>query len=447
MPLDSIAKALAKAFLAGEPDEAAVLERGVRTLGRRWRWLGPLARRYASEFGGANWTVRPRHRDALQFLRLDAGFRRALLKHGTGIKIDAPPAGPETMRPAAAARDWNIPAIESVGALAEWLALDVPDVEWFADLRGFGAKFDCDARLQHYRYRVLAKGASGHIRLIEAPKPRLKELQRRILEGILEKVPAHPAAHGFLKGRSIGTFARLHVGQRVVLRMDLRDFFPSIAGARVQTFFRAAGYPEQVADLLGGICTNSTPGAAWRASDGLELDRDRLFAARQLHARPHLPQGAPTSPALANICAHRMDVRLAGLAEAAGATYTRYADDLAFSGSEEFARCVERFSTHVAAVAMEEGFAVNHRKTRIMRRGVRQHLAGLVINDRLNIRRSDFDLLKAVLTNCARVGPESQNREGHASWRAHLNGRVAFVESVNPAKGRRLRAIFDRIAW
>ena len=166
-----------------------------------------------------------------------------------------------------------------------------------------------------------------------------------------------------------------------------------------------------------------------------------------IYFQPHLPQGAPTSPALANLCAYRLDCRLAGLAAAAGAVYTRYADDLAFSGGEEFARRVKRFSTHVAAIAMEEGFKVHHRKTRIMRRGVRQHLAGIVVNDRANVRRSDFDRLKATLNNCARHGPEAQNRESHPEFRLQLKGRVSFVEMVNPARGRKLRAIFERIEW
>jgi RNA-directed DNA polymerase len=154
-----------------------------------------------------------------------------------------------------------------------------------------------------------------------------------------------------------------------------------------------------------------------------------------------------TSPALANLCTYRLDCRLSGLAQAAGAEYTRYADDLAFSGGEAFDRCVERFSIHAAAILLEEGFNVNHHKTRIMRQGERQHLAGLVTNQRINVRRSEFDRLKAALTNCVRSGPESQNRDAHPSFRSHLEGSVAFVEMINPARGKRLRVIFDRIQW
>jgi hypothetical protein len=166
-----------------------------------------------------------------------------------------------------------------------------------------------------------------------------------------------------------------------------------------------------------------------------------------VYARPHLPQGAPTSPSLANLCCYRLDCRLAGLAQSAGAVYTRYADDLAFSGGTSFDRSLERFATHVAIILREEGFTVHHRKTRIMRQSVRQHLAGLVTNRRLNPRRKDFDVLKAILTNCVRHGPASQNREGHPHFREQLAGRVAFIACIHPEKGNRLQAIFEKIDW
>jgi RNA-directed DNA polymerase len=154
-----------------------------------------------------------------------------------------------------------------------------------------------------------------------------------------------------------------------------------------------------------------------------------------------------TSPALANLCAYRLDCRLAGLARTVGGEYTRYADDLAFSGSEAFEKSVERFSIHVAAILIEEGFRVNYRKTRVMRQVVRQHLAGLVANQRLNVMRPEFDRLKATLTNCVRKGPGSQNREQHPQFRAHLEGRVTFVEMVNPSRAKRLRDLYERIVW
>lgn len=343
-----------------------------------------------------------------------------------------------------ATRVWDIPSITTTGELAEWLRLNIGELEWFADLKELGYKRDA-ARLRHYLYHVSSK-RSGAIRLIEAPKPRLKNLHQSILAGILEKIPSHPAAHGFVKGRSIKTFVSPHTGQYVVLRMDLRDFFPSFTAARIQAFFETIGYPEPVARLLRGICTNAVPRDVWRTPP-IGINPEQIREARVLYARPHLPQGAPTSPALANLCLYRIDCRLSGLARSVGAEYTRYADDLAFSGDEAFERSVERLSTHVAAILFEEGFAVHHRKTRIMHQGVRQHLAGLVLNQRANIMRLDFDRLKATLTNCVRLGPQSQNRGAHPAFRSHLEGRVGFVEAIHPARGERLRAILNRIQW
>jgi hypothetical protein len=278
------------------------------------------------------------------------------------------------------------------------------------------------------------------------PKPRLKGLQRRILAGILDAIPVHAAVHGFVKQRSIVSFAAPHAGKAVVLRLDLQDFFPGFPAARVQALFRTLGYPVAVADRLGGICTNAVPRGVWSVRPP-QIAAPEWQQARMLYARPHLPQGSPASPALANLTAYRLDCRLTGLAKSAGAGYTRYADDLAFSGGEEFARAVGRFSAHAAAVALEEGFSVNHHKTRIMRQGVRQELAGVVVNQHVNLRRRDLELLEAILTNCVRLGPESQNRESLPDFRAHLEGRVGFVEMVNAERGRRLRALLEEVKW
>jgi RNA-directed DNA polymerase len=382
--------------------------------------------------------------DVVAFLVRDQGFARARSKYASELLLEDWLTEPNRMLPVAAAADWQIPAIDSVKKLADWLHLDISELEWFADLKGLGSR-RCDIRLQHYHYRVLEK-KSGSIRLIEAPKSRLKELQRQIQNQILRKIPSHPAVHGFVKGRSIRTFVAPHVGRHMVLRLDLQDFFPSLPAARIRALFRTAGYPEPIADLLGGLCTNAAPGDLW-AQLTSDISGDLRREMRSLYGRPHLPQGAPTSPTLANLCAYRMDCRLTGLAHAVNADYTRYADDLAFSGDRAFERCVERFATHAAAIVIEEGFAVHHRKTRLMRQGVRQHLAGLVTNRRINVARMDFDRLKAILHNCIRHGPESQNRDHHAAFRSHLEGRVGFVEAINPIKGKRLREIFERIEW
>jgi hypothetical protein len=140
-------------------------------------------------------------------------------------------------------------------------------------------------------------------------------------------------------------------------------------------------------------------------------------------------------------------VRLSKLAESTGANYTRYADDLAFSGGEKLARSARRFQVAVAVIAAEEGFALHFQKSRFMRRGVRQQLAGIVVNERPNVRRAVYDELKAILTNCIRHGPESQNRSGQSDFRASLLGRIAFLQMIHPRRGSKLRLLFERITW
>jgi RNA-directed DNA polymerase len=435
---------LAEAFLAGPWSVDKMVARGALAFGRRYRWLRPLANRVIAAFPQG-----PPQRKArlFQFLSDDRGLlrirgRSKLLPRF--VRWPAPvmgsPSGPES--------SWPVPAIATPGELARFLDLSPGELDWFADCQS-RERAKIPEPLRHYRYNWVAK-PSGSLRLIEAPKPRLKQLQRRLLDEILAHIPPHQAAHGFRAGHSIASFVAPHVGQTIVLKMDLRDFFVSITGARVFSLFLTAGYPEAVARLLTGLCTNVVPLDVWKQSAALGLEpasSPENWRARMRYRQPHIPQGAPTSPALANLAAYRLDARLAGLAQAAEALYTRYADDLVFSGGAAFARSIRRFPIHVAAIALEEGFAVNHRKTRVMRQGVRQHAAGIVINQKVNVARNDYDRLKAVLCNCVRHGPGSQNREGVADFRAHLAGRVAHVARLNPARGERLVRMFEAIDW
>jgi hypothetical protein len=218
----------------------------------------------------------------------------------------------------------------------------------------------------------------------------------------------------------------------------------------VNAIFLAAGYPEHVARILSGLCTNTVPVQVMRQVTRGASDRSGLtlpWVDQRPFACPHLPQGSPASPALANLAAYRFDARLAAFSAAAGAVYSRYADDLLFSGDDSLAHSAHRFMTRVAAIAIEEGLAIQHRKSRIMRRGVRQSAAGVVINQKINTPRDDYERLKAILYNCAKTGPAEQNRAKVADFRSHLAGRVAHAARLNPQRGRKLTAIFERIRW
>jgi hypothetical protein len=346
------------------------------------------------------------------------------------------------MAPAGPAVTWNVPALVSAGQLADWLGISLPHLDWLADLGGWAGRASRQ-QLRHYVFQWRPR-RGGRFRLIEAPKARLRAVQRKILHDLLDRIPPHPAAHGFRRGRSILTYAAPHAGQGIVLRFDLRDFFSSIRASRIHALLRTAGYPCEVARILTGLCTSRLPLDVW---DRRPEPRDSDARLGELLRGRHLPQGAPTSPALANLCARRLDVRLHGLAQTAKAVYTRYADDLAFSGGELLERAARRFQVAVAVIAAEEGFALHFQKSRFMRRGVCQQLSGIVVNERPNIRRAAYDELKAILTNCIRHGPATQNRDAHPDFRSHLMGRIAHVEMIHPHRGAKLRELFWKITW
>ncbi len=118
-----------------------------------------------------------------------------------------------------------------------------------------------------------------------------------------------------------------------------------------------------------------------------------------------------------------------------------------FSGGRGLERAADRFHIRVAAIALEEGFRVNTRKTRVMREGTRQQVTGIVVNRHANIARGDYDILKATLTNCVRHGPASQNREGRPNFRDYLAGKISYVMMVNPQRAGRLQQLFQAICW
>jgi hypothetical protein len=387
-------------------------------------WMRALARRMVRRFPEA-----PTPDALTAFVRDDprAGLARMrLARH--------PPLTLPSMEPS----PFGAPPITTSADLAELLEIPLVKLDWLADLRGTAPL--SDERVRHYHARWIPKRGEGH-RLIEAPKRTLRDAQRRLLDRVLAHVSPHEAAHGFVPGRSVIGHARAHTGRAIVLRLDLEDFFLSVSGAKVRAIYSAVGYSKHIAALLTGLSTARSPRDVVSSSFVTDWTQRR----RLMHR--HLPQGAPTSPGLANLAAWRLDRRLSALASSLGATYTRYADDLAISGDEHLAWSISRALPLVGAIAIEEGFALQHRKTRVMRRGVSQRLCGLVVNEGTHVSRRERDRLEAILVNCARHGPASQNRAASPHFREHLAGRIGWVTQASPRHGEALRAIFDLIEW
>jgi RNA-directed DNA polymerase len=412
-------------------------------LRRQPKWLLRWVNRIITFFGQA--PPAPTQFRVARFIASDRVFDKVLdilYTRTARVSLNFQDLPRPQMAPAPGVRlNAEIPALSTAGELARWLKISPAELDWFADCHGHERKH-AEGPLRHYRYRWIPK-SSGRMRLVEIPKVRLKNLQRRVLHEILAQVIPHAACHAFRDGHSTVNCAAAHIGQRVVLRIDLREFFPSIRSSRVQALFHTLGYPDEVARLLTGLCTNTTPTEVFADRPVLESPA----ADQRAFAMPHLPQGAPTSPALANLCGFRLDCRLAGLARRHRINYTRYADDLVFSGNRDFERNLARFRVFACAIVLNEGFAIRRRKTRVMRSGCRQEVTGIVVNRRLNVPRDEFDRLKAILHNCVMRGPQDQNRTGHENFREHLRGRIAYVRMVHQARGERLMSLFDRIDW
>ena len=229
-----------------------------------------------------------------------------------------------------------------------------------------------------------------------------------------------------------------------------RGWFLSLSAARVAAVFRGAGYAEEVAHALACLCTNRAPTMPRGVALGPYAARADLEAwrrAESLASARHLPQGGPTSPALANLSVYGLDVRLAAAAQSVGATYTRYADDLVFSGDAAFRQRARRFEALVGAIVLEEGLVVNHRKTLVMRAGGRQRVTGLVVNARATVPRETYDRIRAILHNCEKHGTASQNRDGRPDFRGYVRGLVAWVGDVDHARGDELLEQFRRLTW
>lgn len=462
-----VAEALAGAFLAGAWEPPEMARRGRRALGDRRGWVLALARA-----AGAGYPERPadRPRELATFLAACEPFavafadpaRRPTVRVWMAAPTEMAAPGAASLRLPAGVR---LPPIPDLDALARWLGVSPRHLEWFADRRSM-ERTARDEKLRHHHRRWIAK-ADGSARLLESPKRELKDMQRQVLQHILHPIPLSGAAHGFRPGHSVLTAARAHVGRAVVVRLDLEAFFATVRAGRVHGIFRLAGYPEPVAHSLTGLCTTTTPLAVRRLAppfpDVGRSDRadragrpdhndrvERIEQRRRLlgHlAVPHLAQGAPTSPALANLVAYTFDRRVAGLARRYGATYTRYADDLVLSGDRGLLRSTDRLVDLVGAIARDEGLRLNARKTRVRSAAQRQAVTGLVVNRRVNVPRAEYDRLRAVLDDAARSGPGVANRSGHPDFRSHLLGRISWVGTDNPTRTAKLQRAFAAIRW
>jgi retron-type reverse transcriptase len=318
-------------------------------------------------------------------------------------------------------RRFGLPIWKNEEDLAGALGISLRELWFFAIHRE-------KERQPHYVTFAIPKRSGGK-RLIMAPKRRLKAIQRRLLELLVGKLPVSGHAHAFRRGRNIRTGAEPHVGKPFVLKLDLRDFFPSVTFARVRGLLIAYGYSFPVATSLATLVT--------------EAERQPVrFEGETFHVPVgyrHCVQGAPTSPAICNALLLRLDRRLSGLAKKRNLAYTRYADDLTFSGDMDRPSAA-RLRVAASRIIGEEGFEVNTDKTKLMGRGARQSVTGVVVNQILGLSRQERRRLRA----CAhQLKLKSGTNEEHEK-RDWLCGKLAYLSMLNPAQAAKLEVFISQ---
>jgi RNA-directed DNA polymerase len=259
---------------------------------------------------------------------------------------------------------------------------------------------------------------------------------------VLVGCDVRPCSWAYQPGRSIAGAARMHVGARCLVKLDLHDFFASIYERRVFSIFRRLGYPRLLSFELARLCTRTR----------LDVRGLRYGQAPYLRTPAgSLPQGAPTSGALANAAMVAIDDRLAGLAARHRVVYTRYSDDLTFSAGNSFTRQeAARPVNEVTAILAPEGLRVHRRKTTVVPPGARKVVLGLLLLDDRVALPPEFKRRVEVHVRGVRIFGLVQHAEHRRfasvlSMINHVDGCIAFARSVDPAFANTMRVEWDAV--
>lgn len=274
------------------------------------------------------------------------------------------------------------------------------------------------------RYTIPKK--SGAPRSIHAPNKMLKFVQGRILTRYFDQLdyPEHISA--YVPGRSTRESAEKHAGKAVLIVLDLKDFFTSTRRSWVRKAIQDQfGYSHNVSGLLADLMT---------------VPMDFTFGGRYV-----VPQGSPTSGAVCNwVANHRLDPGVLKLCDNWGMTYTRYADDLAFTSEKPMARKeTHRFIKEVIKTVKQSRYTVNYKKLRVARAGRQQRLLGMTINEKPNIMRSKYKQMRARLHHCYHKGFETVAKEmgfpSGAALESRIDGHLSYYHMINPDKTAKLK--------
>jgi RNA-directed DNA polymerase len=309
-------------------------------------------------------------------------------------------------------------------------------------------------------FRVKKRGTPNSIsapprryRTICVPTPSIMRVQRWIAQNILNVTIPHETSFAFTPKRDLVGAAHKHLEAKWLVKLDVRHFFESILEQRVYRVFRSLGYGALLSFQMARLCTRLARHRALdtRSSEG----RGAATLPYRRHSQGHLPQGAPTSPMLANLVMRPFDRRIETLASQLGWTYTRYADDLAFSRRDQSSRKIAfQLAKRIEHELTQFGLANNRQKTSIAPPGARKLLLGVLVDRetprltrefRNNIETHLYALLSP------KIGPRAhQAKRGFASaigMRRHIEGLIAYAHHVDGTYGDKLYKQFNKIDW
>lgn len=284
------------------------------------------------------------------------------------------------------------------------------------------------------------------------------KVQRWVVENVLKRVPAHEASVAFSKDDTLYKAVKPHCSAKWLVKLDIRQFFESISEASVYRVFRSLGFERLISFELARLCTRNDGGLTHRAGQWVNVGWNDEYVITQYRQewQGHLPQGAPTSPMLANLACRDLDERLSELANLHGVRYTRYADDMTFSSSDATfgrARAASVIGSAYEQLAIH-GLAPNKTKTSVTPPGGRKIVLGLSVEEKTPRLTREFKALLRqhlhyMLHEDFGVVRHAENR-GFVSitgLRHHLEGLLAFAAQIEPAYAARLKGKFASVQW
>lgn len=299
-------------------------------------------------------------------------------------------------------------------------------------------------RSSFYKFYQIKKRNGKGFRQIVSPYNNLRVIQQYINEEILSKIPLHESATGFTKGKSILNNALPHKNKKAILNLDLLKFFDSICERRVYGIFKSLGYAKNLSIDLAKLTTVELPEDYLKTFEEKELKSYREIVPKDSCV---LPQGAPTSPTLSNLILRRLDLRLTKLAEKLKVDYSRYADDITFSGEVENLPKIKL----LRYIIRDEGLNINWKKVGVYKKGRKQIVTGLTVSNDVHIHRDFKKEVKKHIYACSNFGVENhlkfmelENTHLYKEW---LLGKIYYINSIEPETAKKMMNDFNKIVW